>query len=150
MDNRTTQELEMLITVSQNKKVPTTDFHHLFEHKWKLYTILFSDLEAAGLFKISFPIPGVEISIYELTKKGKSRIAELLEKRELEIDLRLIQLRQRKPHAFPGWKSIFAQINSHIHSPSSELKIQNTALRSDYSRIKSWLHARFHKEAVRG
>jgi hypothetical protein len=149
MDNRTTQELEMLITVSQNKKVPTTDFHHLFEHKWKLYGIHFSDLEAAGLFKISYPIPGVEISIYELTAKGKTRITELLEKRELEIDLRLIKLRQ-KPHVFPGWKSIFAQINAHIHSPSSEFKIQNTALRSDYSRIKSWLHARFHKEAARG
>jgi DNA-binding PadR family transcriptional regulator len=150
MDNRTTQELEMLITVSQNKKVPTTDFHHLLEHKWKSYNIQFNDLESEGLFKISKPIPGTDISIYELTPKGKMRITELLEKREREIDLRLIQLKQRAPQSFNGWKSIFAQINAHFHPPAHELKISNTALKSDFGRIKSWLHARFHKQAVRG
>ena len=97
MDNRTTQELEMLITVSQNKKVPATDFRYLLEHKWKSYSVQFNELESEGLFKISTPLPGTEISIYELTAKGKIRITELLEKREQEIDLRLIQLKQIEP-----------------------------------------------------
>ena len=150
MDNRTTQELEMLITVSQNKKVPAINFRHLVEHKWKSYCVQFSELESEGLFKISNPFPGTEISIYELTTKGKMRITELLEKREQEIDLRLIQLRQIKPQPFHGWKSLLVQISAHIHPPAPEMKIQNTGLKSDYSRIKSWFEARFHKEAARG
>jgi hypothetical protein len=150
MDNRTTQELEMLITVSQNKKVPATDFRYLLEHKWKSYSVQFNDLESEGLFKISTPLPGTEISIYVLTAKGKMRITELLEKREQEIDLRLIQLKQGKPQTFHGWKSIFAQTNAHIHRPSHKFKIPNTALKSDFNRIKSWFHARFHKVPARG
>ena len=150
MDNRTTQELEMLITVSQNKKVPATDFRHLLEHKWKSYSVQFSELESEGFFKLTYPLPGTEISIYELTAKGKMRITELLEKREQEIDLLLIQLKHGRPQTFHGWKTIFAQTNAYINRPSHKFKIPNTALKSDYNRIKSWLHARFHKEPARG
>ncbi len=38
MDNSKTLELEILITISQNKNVPTYYFHHLSEHKWKIYS----------------------------------------------------------------------------------------------------------------
>jgi len=150
MDNRTTQELEMLITISQNKKVPAINFRHLVEHKWKSYSVQFNELESEGLFKISDLVPGTQISIFELTAKGKMRITELLEKREQEIDLRLIQLKQIKPQSFYGWKSILDQISAHIHLPPHKLKIPNTALKFDYNRIKSWLHVKCNKEAVRG
>src|SRR6201995_293962 len=94
MDNSKTLELEILITISQNKNVPVYHFHHLFEHKWKLYNPRFSELMSDGVFNTTTPITG--LPYYELTNKGKSRITELIEQRESEISARLMQIQQER------------------------------------------------------
>ncbi len=50
MDNTKTMELEILIAISQNRKVPTHQFYQHFEHKWKLYSSAFDELLSEGLF----------------------------------------------------------------------------------------------------
>jgi hypothetical protein len=121
MDNSNTLELEILITISQNRNVPVYHFHHLFEHKWKLYHPRFNELMADGVFNTATPITGMPT--YELTSKGKTRITELIEKRESEISTRLSQLQhQRTAHAI-NWKTVVSRLNSafHLWAPSGKM-----------------------------
>ena len=103
MDTIKSRELDILITISQNKKVPTEKFNQLFENKWSLYVSRFDDLKSEGLFRVSVQNP--ELTIYELTNKGNSRMMELLNIRTEEIHIRLIQLQNNKQElTVPGWK----------------------------------------------
>jgi len=103
MDTFKSRELDILITISQNKKVPTEKFNQLFENKWSLYVSRFDDLKPAGLFRVSVQNP--ELTVYELTNKGNSRMMELLNIRTEEIQIRLIQLQNNKQDlTVPGWK----------------------------------------------
>ena len=108
MDTIKSRELDILITISQNKKVPTEKFNQLFENKWSLYVSRFDDLKPEGLFRVSVQNP--ELTIYELTNKGNTRMMELLNIRIEEIQIRLIQLQNNKRElTVPGWK-IYAGI----------------------------------------
>src|SRR6266700_1719989 len=102
MDNTKNLELEILITISQNKNIPIYHFHHLFEHKWKLYNTRFNELISDGVFNTATPITG--LPYYELTSKGKSRIAELIEQRESEISARLMQIQEERTSHAIHWK----------------------------------------------
>ena len=103
MDTIKSRELDILITISQNKKVPTEKFNQLFYNKWSLYVSRFDDLKSEGLFRVSVQNP--ELTIYELTNKGNSRMMELLNIRTEEIHIRLIQLQNNKQElTVPGWK----------------------------------------------
>ena len=103
MDTIKSRELDILITISQNKKVPTEKFNQLFDNKWSLYVSRFDDLKPEGLFRVSVQNP--ELTIYELTNKGNSRMMDLLNIRTEEIHIRLIQLQNNKQElTVPGWK----------------------------------------------
>ena len=135
MDNSKTLELEILITISQNKNVPIYHFQHLFEHKWKIYYPRFKELLSDGVFCETTPITGMRS--YQLSSKGKSRITELIEQRESEISSRLSRLQQqRTDHAF-NWKTLRARLNSVIHVGSSSGKMAIPDSRSDYDKLKS-------------
>ena len=137
MDNSKTLELEILITISQNKNVPIYHFQHLFEHKWKLYYPRFKELLSDDVFSATAPITGMRS--YELTSKGKSRITELIEQRESEINDRMSRLkRQRTDNAF-NWKTLKARLSSAIHLWAPSGKMANLERRSDYNKIKSWI-----------
>jgi hypothetical protein len=124
MNNIKNLELEILITVSQNKKVPTQYFHHLFEHKWKLYSFRFNELLLEGLFNVVTSTTG--ISIFELTGKGKTRITELLQERERDVTIRIALLKQRRPATVLDWKPVMALLNSVIHFLAPSEKIRNS------------------------
>lgn len=136
MDNSNTLELEILITISQNRNVPIYHFHHLFEHKWKLYHHRFNELMADGVFNTATPITGMPT--YELTSKGKTRITELIEKRESEISARLSQLQHQRTAHTINWKTVMARLNSafHLWAPSNKMASET---RSDYTKMKSWV-----------
>ncbi len=103
-------ELDLLITISQNKKVPYEKFYQIFEDKWKLYSSRFDELKPKGLFKVS--IQSSELTSYELTGKGKLRMMDLVNVRNYEIEIRSIQRIQNKPvMIFPGWKILTGLLN---------------------------------------
>ena len=112
MDNTKTMELEILIAISQNRKVPTHQFYLHFEHKWKLYSSAFDELISEGLFAAT---PVDDKSVYEFTSKGKVRMTELIEQRETDIQARLSLLKQQRPVPAFGWKSARALLNSIAH-----------------------------------
>jgi hypothetical protein len=143
MDNINTLELEILITISQNKNVSSCLFHHLFEHKWKLYQPRFNELLYGGVFEIVTPITGM--SIYNLTGKGKSRIKELLDQREEEIAIRLAQSKQRMSIIFTSWKTITTWVNSFIHLSSTSANITNSKPKSDYDRMNIRIDPKLNK-----
>jgi hypothetical protein len=120
MENSKNLELEILITVRQNRKVPANDFHKLFEHNWNFYNSKFNQLITEGLF---MPVRIADLPVYQLTSRGKTRIAELLEQREREITLRLLHLRQLSQSPARGGKSAMAVLNSIIHFWISSQKI---------------------------
>ncbi len=135
MDNSKTLELEILITISQNKNVPIYHFQHLFEHKWKIYYPRFKELLSDEVFCETTPITGMRS--YELTSKGKSRITELIEQRESDISSRLSRLQQQRTvHAF-NWKTLRARLNSVIHAGTSSGKMAMRESRSDFDKLKS-------------
>lgn len=110
MDTIKSRELDILITISQNKKVPTEKFNQLFENKWSLYVSRFDDLKPEGLFRVSVQNP--ELTTYELTNKGNSRMMDLLNIRTEEIQIRLIQLQNsRRELTVPGWKIYLGILN---------------------------------------
>jgi len=113
MDNINNLELEILITISQNKNVPTYHFHHLFEHKWKIYHPRFNELVSDGVVNTTTPITGMPF--YQLTSKGKSRIAELIEQRERDITASLLHIKQKRPVTILDWKTVKAMLSSIIH-----------------------------------
>jgi hypothetical protein len=137
MDNSKTLELEILITISQNKNVPVYHFHHLFEHKWKIYNPRFSELKADGVFNTTTPITG--LPFYELTSKGRTRITELIEQRESEISSRLSQLQDQRTANVLNWKTVRATLQSVVHMWSPAAKKARSERRSDYERIKEWV-----------
>jgi hypothetical protein len=141
MDNSKTLELEILITISQNKNVPIYHFEHLFEHKWKVYYPRFKELLTDEVFSATTPITGLRS--YELTSKGKSRIAELIELRESEITARLSQLQHQRAASALNWKTVRARLNSVIHLWMPSGKMATSEPRSDFDKLKSWVsHAK--------
>ena len=134
MDNSHTLELEILITISQNKNVPIYHFHHLFEHKWKTYNPRFSELMSDGVFSTATPITG--LPYYELTSKGKSRITELIEQRESEISARLLQIQEERTAHAINWKTVVARLNAFVHlwSPAKSARTEG---RSSYIKLKA-------------
>ena len=141
MDNSKTLELEILITISQNKNVPIYHFQHLFEHKWKIYYPRFKELLSDDVFSETSPITGLRS--YELTSKGKSRIAELIEQRESDITARLSQLQKQRTTTVLNWKMLKARLNSAIHLWSPQEKMAHTQPPSDYAKLKAWIrHAK--------
>ena len=125
MDNSKSLELDILITVYQNKKIPPTFFHHLFEHKWKLYSSRFNELVHEELFQIvESTVTGGPV--YELTRKGKVRVSELLEQREKDIiAYGLAHLNPSRHVIRLDWKSIMASLRSAIHFPAPKMQITN-------------------------
>lgn len=127
MDNSKTLELEILITISQNKNVPIYHFQHLFEHKWKTYYPKFKELQSEEVFSATTPITGLRS--YELTSKGKSRITELIDQRESEITARLSQLQHQRTASALNWKTVKARLHSAIHlwAPQKKRQVQHVA-----------------------
>lgn len=112
MDNNKNLELEILITMRQNKKVPIDRFCNLFEHGWILYHTKFNQLMMEGLF---VPVQIADLSVYQLTPAGKARIAQLVEQREREITVRLLHLRHFERKRSGIGKSAMALLNSIVH-----------------------------------
>ena len=137
MDNSETLELEILITISQNKNVPIYHFQHLFEHKWKIYYPRFKELLSADVFSATAPITGMRS--YELTSKGKSRITELIEQRESEINDRMSRLKLQRTDTAFNWKTLKARVSSAIQLWAPSGKMAHTERRSDLNKIKSWI-----------
>jgi hypothetical protein len=136
MDNSKTLELEILITISQNKNVPIYHFHHLFEHKWKTYHSRFQELMSDEVFNTTTPITG--LPYYELTSKGKSRITDLIEQRESDISAGLMQIQHRRPVTVLSWKRVRATLQSVVHMWAPLNKTADTEPRSDYHKLKDW------------
>jgi hypothetical protein len=110
MDYLKSLELEILITIGQNNKVPIEKFDQLFDDKWYVYSSKFDDLKLGGLFKTSVKNP--ELTIYQLTSKGNIRMMELLDMRTWEIEIRLISLQQNKQEIIvPGKKMLLGILN---------------------------------------
>jgi hypothetical protein len=135
VDNSKTLELEILITISQNKNVPIYHFQHLFEHKWKTYYPMFKELLSDEAFCTTTPITGLRS--YELTPKGKSRITELIELRESEISARLSQLQHQRSAPSLNWKTIRARLTAFAHVWVSAEKTAHATHRSDYDNLKA-------------
>jgi hypothetical protein len=137
MDNSKTVELEILITISQNKNVPTYHFHHLFEHKWKIYSPRFKELMSEEVFSTTTPITGMPY--FELTSKGKTRITDLIELRESEISARLLQIQDQRANSALSWKMVKARLNSVIHLWAPSGKMAHSESPSDYDKLKNWI-----------
>jgi hypothetical protein len=137
MDNSKTLELEILITISQNKNVPTYHFHHLFEHKWKIYSPRFKELMSEEVFSTTTPITGMPY--FELTSKGKTRITDLIELRESEISARLSQIQDQRTNTALSWKTVKARLNSVIHLWAPAGKMAHSESPSDYNKLKNWI-----------
>ena len=58
MEQAKNLELEILLTLRNNKTVPTRKFHELFEQDWNLYRSKFNELIVKKFLKISIQIPG--------------------------------------------------------------------------------------------
>ncbi|HLA58832.1 MAG TPA: hypothetical protein VK622_08725 [Puia sp.] len=127
MDNSSTLELEILITISQNKNVPIYHFQHLFEHKWKTYYPRFKELLSDEVFSATTPITGMRS--YELTSKGKSRITELIEQRESDITDRLSKLQRQRTDTSLNWKTVRARLHSLVHllAPTGKRPVRQVA-----------------------
>jgi hypothetical protein len=137
MDNSKTIELEILITISQNKNVPTYHFHHLFEHKWKIYSPRFKELMSDEVFSTITPITGMPY--FELTSKGKTRITDLIELRESEISARLSQMQDQRTATAVNWKTVKARLSSVIHFWAHSEKMAQLETPSDYDKLKNWI-----------
>ena len=137
MDNSKTLELEILITISQNKNVPTYHFHHLFEHKWKMYSPRFKELMSDEVFTATKPITGMPY--FELTSKGKTRITDLIEQRESEISERLSQIQHQRTNTALNWRTVKARLSSVIHLWAPSGKVTHSQTRSDYGKLKEWI-----------
>jgi|SRR5664279_1302686 len=137
MDSSKTLELEILITISQNKNVPICHFQYMFEHKWKIYSPRFDELITDKLLVAAKPLVG--LPYYELSSEGKSRIAELIEQRELDIASRVLQLQSEKTAPALTWKTIRARVNAAIHVWKPSEKLAGAEHRSDFASLKSWI-----------
>jgi hypothetical protein len=84
MEQAKSLELEILLTVRNNKTVPARKFHELFEQDWNKYRSKINELIVQKFLKISTHIPG--ICVFELNSKGEYRIDELLNESAREIE----------------------------------------------------------------
>lgn len=84
MEQAKSLELEILLTVRNNKTVPTRKFHELFEQDWNLYRSKINELIVQKFLKISTQVTG--ICVFELNSKGEYRIEELLSESAREIE----------------------------------------------------------------
>jgi len=84
MEQAKSLELELLLTVRNNKTVPTRQFHELYEQDWKLYRSKFNELIVKKFLRICTQIPGV--CVLELNSKGEYRIDELFAESAGEIE----------------------------------------------------------------
>jgi hypothetical protein len=85
MEKSEHMELEILIAIRNNPKVPVDEFYTIFEHRWPEYRALMSDQYNNGLFIVSSHevIPG--LNRLELTSSGKRRETELLLERSIGL-----------------------------------------------------------------
>ena len=77
-------ELEILLRVRNNKRVPARKFHELFEQDWNLYRSKINELIVQKLLNIS--TQGQGICVFRLSSKGEYRINELLTESAKEIE----------------------------------------------------------------
>ena len=84
MEQAKSLELEILLTVRNNKTVPARKFHELFEQDWSLYRSKINELIVQKFLKISNQVQG--ICVFELNSKGEYRIDELLTESAIEIE----------------------------------------------------------------
>jgi len=108
MDNNTNLELEILITLSQNRKIASREFSQLFEDRWNRYDTKFQELLPCGLFE---EVINSGVKVYALTDKGKIRITDLIDQRESQL-LRLAPVEKKKAPAFRRRKFILDMRNS--------------------------------------
>jgi len=108
MDNNTNLELEILITLSQNRKIASSEFSQLFEDQWNRYDAKFRELSPCGLFE---EVISSGVKVYSLTDKGKIRITDLIDQRESQL-LRLAPEKKKKTPAFRRRKFILDMRNS--------------------------------------
>ncbi len=87
-------ELEILLTLKNNKVVPIRKVPELFDHNWDRYRAKFNELMIKRYFKISTQIPG--ICNFELNKKADDRIAALVTDRAREIKIKLSRLNENR------------------------------------------------------
>ena len=76
MEQAKSLELEILLTVRNNKTVPTRIFHQLFEQDCNLYRSKINELIIQKFVRISAQEPGT--CVFELNPKGEYRIDEFL------------------------------------------------------------------------
>ena len=129
MDQAQQLDLLILIAIRNNDEIPTDEFHTLFDHDWHIYNARFKALTLAGFFTDSAveQLPGTYR--YELTKKGKHRITELLNERSNEISVKLIQLKYGKGSSpVPGW-NIFSGLQGFLSLISSLFKRKHSGER---------------------
>ncbi len=110
MEQTKNLELEILLTLRNNKVVPTRKIHQLFDQEWDVYRPKFNELIVKRFLKISTQIPG--ICTFELNQKGGDRIVELLVERAKEIEIRLSHLNEIKDVVtVPGWSTLSGILN---------------------------------------
>jgi hypothetical protein len=84
MEQAKSLELEILLAVRNNKRVPARKFHELFEQDWNLYRSKIHELIVQEFLKIS--TQGQGICVFRLSSKGEYRMDELLTERAREIE----------------------------------------------------------------
>ncbi len=84
MEQAKSLELEILLTVRNNKTVPARKFHELFEQDWNLYRSKINELIVQKFLKIS--THGLGICVFRLSSKGEYRIDELLTESAREME----------------------------------------------------------------
>ena len=85
MEKSKQMELEILIAIRNNPKVPVDEFYNIFDCCWSEYRAAMSELYNRGLFIISAHeiVPG--LNRLELTEPGKIRETELLLERSNDL-----------------------------------------------------------------
>ena len=84
MEQAKSLELEILLAVRNNKRVPARKFRELFEQDWNLYRSKIHELIVQEFLKIS--TQGQGICVFRLSSKGEYRMDELLTERAREIE----------------------------------------------------------------
>lgn len=97
-------ELFILIAIRNNRNIPAGEFYKLFDQNWPVYSHRFNEIITEGTFIQSTLEHMPELHRYHLTRKGKTRITELLNERSSEISVKLAQLKHGKYFTpAPGW-----------------------------------------------
>ena len=112
MDNNTNLELEILITLSQNRKIASSEFSQLFEDQWNRYDAKFRELSPCGLFE---EVISSGVKVYSLTDKGKIRITDLIDQRNPNCCAWHRKKRKRRLHSGGGnsyWTCAIPSISS--------------------------------------